>query len=102
MRSSQLCMNGWLLVTRLRYTEQFLDDASTIYSKRMEKRLRLTLQMIEMFPESGSRNLPASIIEAFGLQVRKCAVGPFDVIYEYDPSSEMVILHGLVSQKQAY
>lgn len=57
--------------------------------------------MIEEFPESGSRSLPATIVDEFGLHVRKCVVGPFDVIYEYDPANETVMLHGLVSQRQA-
>lgn len=89
-------------MAKMRFTEQFLDDAATIYSPTMSERLGVVLHMLEQFPQSGSPQLPAAIVEEFGEGVRKCAFGPFDLIYDYDKAQDTVTVYGLVPQKMAY
>lgn len=88
-------------MARLLFSEQFLDDAATIFSPRVSARLHRVLQMIEQFPESGSSRVPASIERQFGPDVRKCAMNPFDLVYRYDRESDTVYLYGLINQRAA-
>ncbi|MDO4436810.1 MAG: type II toxin-antitoxin system RelE/ParE family toxin [Coriobacteriaceae bacterium] len=88
-------------MAKMVFTEQFIDDLDTIWSSRVYARVRRVLAMIEQFPECGSRSLPSSIEREFGNTVRKCAVGPFDVLYDYDASEDVAYVLGLVSQRSA-
>ena len=78
------------------YTDGFLDDAAAVWSDRVRGRLERMLRAIEAFPEIGSSDIPASIGAAYGTRVRKAVVEPFDLIYEYDPDADTVIVYGLV------
>ncbi len=49
----------------------------------------------------GSANLPDSIRELFGEDVRKLSVAPFLVLYKVLPESEDVLVLGMVMQRQA-
>lgn len=92
---------GSPLVARLLFSNQFLDDAATIWSPRVNEHLHGVLRMIERFPESGSACRRASITDQFGPGVRTCAISPFDLVYRYDRESDTVYLYGLVNQKTA-
>lgn len=88
-------------MARLLFSEQFLDDAATVWSPRVNEHLHSVLRMIERFPESGSACRRASIVDRFGPDVRTCALSPFDLVYRYDRESDTVYLHGLINQKTA-
>jgi mRNA-degrading endonuclease RelE of RelBE toxin-antitoxin system len=89
-------------MARLLLTEQFMDDARTIWSPRVKKHLVRVLSMIESFPESGSRNIPASLVEEFGPTIRKCSVDPYYLIYDYDSEHDVVAVYGLVPQRTTH
>lgn len=89
-------------MAKLLFSEQFLDDATTINSPRTIEHLHRILRMLERFPESGSASVPPSIARQFGPNIRKCAMNPFDLVYRYDPESDAVLLEGLINQKMAY
>ena len=86
---------------RMIYTDGFLDDAAAIWSDRVQDRLERMLRAIEAFPGIGSPDIPASIQAAYGPRVRKVVVEPFDLIYEYDPDADAVIVYGLVPFRAA-
>ena len=88
-------------MARLRFTEQFIDDTATVCSPRLHDHLMRVLRMLERFPESGSPDVPASIAQEFGPGIRKCALDPFDLVYEYEKDGDVVMLHGLVNQRMA-
>lgn len=88
-------------MARLLFSQQFVDDVATTYSPRVSDRLHRALRMLEQFPESGSTSLPASIARQFGPNVRKCVIGPFDLVYRYDQETDTVFIHGLVNQRMA-
>ena len=88
-------------MAKLLFSEQFLDDAATINSSRVNKHLHRILRMLEQFAESGSASVPPSIHEQFGPNIRKCAMNPFDLVYRYDPKSDTVYLHGVIHQRKA-
>lgn len=83
------------------YTEGFLDDASYIYSPRVQEDLANALGAIETFPRVGSRAVPASVKERFGDDVLKIVVKPFDLIYEYLEEADVVVAYGLVPFRAA-
>lgn len=89
-------------MAKLLLTEQFMDDARTIWSPRVKKRLVRVLSMIESFPESGSPNIPTSLIEEFGPGIRKCPLDPYYLIYEYDSELDVVAVYGLVPQRSTH
>lgn len=88
-------------MARMLFTEGFLDDAATIWSPAVEAHLKRMLEMLETFPEAGSNNVSDFVRQHFGDNVRKCSVAPFDLIYEYIPEEDVVLVYGLTSQKMA-
>lgn len=83
-------------MSRMVYTEGFLDDAAAVWSGQVRDRLGRMLAAIEAFTEIGSRDIPASLRAQYGGGVRKAVVEPFDLIYEYDSKTDSVIVYGLV------
>ena len=101
MPRSPRSREGRLVVPRMVYTDGFLDDAAAIWSDRVQGRLERMLSAIEAFPEIGSPDIPASIRAVYGIGVRKAVVEPFDLIYEYHPDTDTVIVYGLVPLRAA-
>lgn len=89
-------------MARLLLAERFVDDSASLHSPRLLKRLRLVLDMIQSFPESGTGNVPRSIAEEFGGRVRLCPLNPFDLVYEYDEDADTVMVYGLVPQRAIF
>lgn len=89
-------------MSRMVYTEGFLDDAAAVWSGQVRDRLGRMLAAIEAFPEIGSRDIPASLRAQYGDGIRKAVVEPFDLIYEYDSKTDSVIVYGLVHFRAAH
>ncbi len=89
-------------MAKLLLTEQFMDDARTIWSPRVKKRLVRLLSIIESFPESGLPNIPSPLVEEFGPGIRKCPIDPYYLVYEYDSEFDVVAVYGLVPQRSAH
>ena len=86
---------------RVELTERFVNDASDIRSDRVLDHVYGALRNLESFPQMGSTDVPRSIVREFGEGVRKYVVVPFDLIYEYNESSDVVLVYGLVPCVQA-
>lgn len=84
------------------YSDRFIDDASLIWSDRVMSELFTILKNIEAFPEIGSSNVPGSVKDEFGQNVRKVVVGPFDLVYEFAEESDTVYIHALVHQRKVF
>ena len=86
---------------KIEFSEKFVSDFAVITSTKLEQRILSNLDNIEMFAEYGSPNLPASIKEKFGGDIRKIAVNPFDLIYTYYADSDLCRIEALIHQKSA-
>ena len=85
----------------LRYTEQFIEDASSIRLDSKRREVRRRIEQLLDFPEIGSANLPDSIVKRFGSDVRKLIIDPFIVVYEFDRTADAVNILALIHQRAA-
>ena len=76
----------------LMYTEGFIEDIVQVELESKRKEIFGITDLLSDFPELGSNNLPASIFDCYGGSVRKLAVRPFFIIYEYRESEDAVYL----------
>lgn len=86
----------------LMYTEGFIEDIVQVELESKRKEIFGITDLLSDFPELGSNNLPASIFDCYGGSVRKLAVRPFFIIYEYRESEDAVYLLGLDYQRAAW
>ena len=86
----------------LMYTEGFIEDIEQVELESKRKEIFGITDLLSDFPELGSNNLPASIFDCYGGSVRKLAVRPFFIIYEYRESEDAVYLLGLDHQRAAW
>jgi hypothetical protein len=86
---------------RLEYSERFAEDLARVTSAKVEARIYAALDNIEAFGDFGSKVVPDSIREDFGGGVRKVVVSPFDLVYTYYPSDDLVRIEALVHQRAA-
>ena len=86
---------------RLEYSERFAEDLAHVTSEKVEARVYAALDNVEAFGDFGSRVMPNSIREEFGMGVRKVAVNPFDLVYTYYPDDDLVRIEALVHQRAA-
>ena len=86
----------------LMYTEGFIEDIVQVELESKRKEIFGITDLLSDFPELGSNNLPASIFDCYGGSVRKLAVRPFFIIYEYLESEDAVYLLGLDHQRAAW
>ena len=86
---------------RVELTERFVNDASDIRSDRVLDHVYRALRNLESFPQMGSTDVPRSIVREFGEGVRKYVVAPFDLVYEYNEGTDVVLVYGLVPCVQA-
>ena len=86
----------------LEYSERFAEDLAMVTSARVEERIFRVLDDIEVFGGLGSRDVPRSISERFGGDVRKVTVNPFDLVYTFYPQKDLVRVEALVHQRAAW
>ena len=84
------------------YTEGFIEDIVQVELESKRKEIFGITDLLSDFPELGSNNLPASIFDCYGGSVRKLAVRPFFIIYEYRESEDAVYLLGLDHQRASW
>lgn len=88
-------------MAKLVITENFITLAAQIeYSNKrseVEKRIR---QLADM-PGLGSSNLPSSVTDKYGSDVRKLVVFPFDIIYKHNAAEDVVYVLDLIHQRAA-
>ena len=86
---------------RLEYSERFAEDLARVTSEKVEARVYAALDNVEAFGDFGSKVVPDSIREEFGMGVRKVVVNPFDLVYTYYPDDDLVRIEALVHQRAA-
>ena len=89
-------------MAELIYTEGFITDMIKVEQATKRAEIMRTVDLLSSFPELGSSNTPLSIRERFGTKIRKLAVNPFLVIYEYDQQNDAVCIYGLDHQREAW
>lgn len=80
-------------------TERFVADAAEVSSDRAFAKIEEALRALERFPEMGSSIIPDLIRRRFGSTVRKLVAAQYDIVYEYDPSSDRVHVLALIPCK---
>ncbi|MDR3996182.1 type II toxin-antitoxin system RelE/ParE family toxin [Adlercreutzia equolifaciens] len=83
------------------FTEGFMADAAIVEREEKLDEILDTIALLEDAPEIGSAILPASIRRRYGSQVRKLVVRPFDIIYDYLPKDDAVVVLTLIHQRGA-
>lgn len=83
----------------LEYSERFAEDLARVTSPKVEARIFEALDNIEAFEEFGSKLVPNSIRNEFGMGVRKAVVSPFDIIYTYYSEEDLVRVEALIHQR---
>ena len=89
-------------MAKLIYSQRFADELLDVYSPRIKKQIDNILFFLEMSPESGSKNVADSLVQEFGDDIRKFAIGPFDLVYQYFPEKDEVYVYTLIHQKLAW
>jgi plasmid stabilization system protein ParE len=79
---------------QLRITDSFIEDAARIYSPRVARRIRDTLEMIQNNPDIGSPLARESLVKAYGPNIRTFAISSFVLVYRH--SDEYVDILALV------
>lgn len=83
------------------FTEGFMADAAIVEREEKLDEILDTIALLEDAPEIGSAILPASIRRRYGPQARKLVVRPFDIIYDYLPQDDAVVILTLIHQRGA-
>lgn len=83
------------------FTEGFMADAAIVEREEKLDEILDTIALLEDAPEIGSAILPSSIRHRYGSQVRKLVVRPFDIIYDYLPQDDAVVILTLIHQRGA-
>lgn len=89
-------------MTRVLLSEGFKQDVLIVESDRVLAGIFRALDLLEIMPTAGSRDVPASASALFGQGVRKLVVSPFDIIYRYDEDADEVRVAGLIHQRAAW
>ncbi|MDY2626128.1 MAG: type II toxin-antitoxin system RelE/ParE family toxin [Coriobacteriales bacterium] len=89
-------------MTKLIYSHKFIEDAGSVREAIKRQEIKRQTDALAEFPLMGTPGIPASISRTFGPQVRMLVVNPFNVVYEYDEKTDVVMLLGLVHQSRAW
>ena len=89
-------------MTKVLLSEGFKQDLLGVESDRVLSAIFNALDLLEVMPTAGSRDVPESALALFGPGVRKLVVSPFDIIYRYDEVSDEVRVAGLIHQRAAW
>ena len=84
------------------YSERFVMDMTDVQSARVRNGIFDMVDLLKDFPDLGSSNLPRSIKEEFGGNVRRLAKDPFLVVYEYCQAEDEVRVLGLIHGRAVY
>ena len=88
-------------MSRVVVLDSFDEDLEHVTSARVYNAILDAVESLEQFPQRGSISIPKSIKSKYGTRVRKIVVNPFDVVYSYDSQDDIVIVMGLVHQRNA-
>ena len=83
------------------YADSFFDEMAQVETKRVRDNIMDATDLLAVIPEMGSTNLPASIVEKYGDDVRKLVVSPFLVLYKLLDDDRVRVL-GVMHNRAAY
>ena len=83
-------------------TQGFIADLKAVESDRVISEIVRIVELLEVMPSLGSRNLPNSIRMEFGNNARKIPVNPFDIITLYDEVKDEIVVAALIFQRAAW
>jgi len=83
------------------YADSFFDEMAQVERKRVRDNIMDATDLLAAIPEMGSTNLPASIVEKYGCDVRKFVVSPFLVLYKLLDDDRVLVL-GVMHNRAAY
>lgn len=83
------------------YAGSFFDEMAQVETKRVRDNIMDATDLLAVIPEMGSTNLPASIVEKYGDDVRKLVVSPFLVLYKLLDDDRVLVL-GVMHNRAAY
>ena len=69
---------------RVRIADEFLYGLAGIFSERVLDQIRKNVGLLADFPELGSTNVRASLVERYGSNIRKIAISTFVLVYRYE------------------
>ena len=88
-------------MTEVLYAASFFDEMSQVETKRVRDNILENTELLAVIPEMGSTNLPRSISEKYGPDVRKLVVPPFLVLYKLLDGGRVLVL-GVMHNRAAY
>ena len=83
------------------YANSFFEEIGQVEKKRVRDNILDATELLAVIPEMGSTNLPRSIVEKYGSDVRKLVVPPFLVLYKLLPADRVLVL-GVMHNRAAY
>lgn len=83
------------------YAASFFDEMAQVETKRVCDNILDATELLAVIPEMGSTNLPKSISEKYGPDVRKLVVSPFLVLYKLLDGNRVLVL-GVMHNRAAY
>ena len=83
------------------YAEGFFEEMAQVETKRVRDNILDATELLAVIPQMGSTNLPRSISEKHGTDVRKLVVSPFLVLYKLLPGDKVLVL-GIMHNRAAY
>lgn len=90
-------------MTVVQRTETFNESVrARVTSMRVLNEIEQKIMALEMLPKLGSHDLPTSIQEQFGTEVRRIVCSPFLIIYEYFEDDDLAVVYELMHARQAY
>jgi len=88
-------------VAEVLYANTFFAEIEQVETKRVRDNILDATELLAVIPEMGSTNLPKSIVEKYGPDVRKLVVSPFLVLYKLLPADRVLVL-GVMHNRAAY
>ncbi len=76
--------------------KEFLEEWARVRSEAASKRIERMLELIASMPDVGSAITADSLRVAYGNNLLKALVDPYQIIYEYDRSQNTVFVYGLL------
>ena len=86
-------------MARVAFTQRYFDSIAQITSPRLQNRLTRLVTLIADVPTSGSRLNRKSLKAEFGEDCYTADLMPFNLVYEYRESEDLVLFHGIVHQR---
>lgn len=86
-------------MTKLVFAESYFETVGQLTSRRLQDRLERLLELMQDVPTFGSTNVRDSLKQEFGPYCMTADLSPFDLVFEYDPETDIANVYGIVHQR---